>query len=123
MAYAGRLEQIEDQGFAGAITAALERMHREEFDEEILNAASEVTGCDMSVAWRPSFAYLPPAIVDGDYHVAVYATGVCENSPTDRVDTESIQARLRSMTGSDQVFVDDYFDQFAWASGTHWVID
>src|SRR5579859_5773277 len=116
-------QQIADTQLLEAITDALQRMHREEFDEVLLSAASEVTGTDMFEAWHPSFAYLPPEKVGCEYHVAVYATGVCDNCPTDRMDTESIQARLRRLVGSDRVFVDDYFDLFDGGSGPHWVID
>ncbi len=116
-------QQIADTQLLEAITDALQRMHREEFDEGILSAASEVTGTDMIEDWRPSFAYLPPEKVGSEYHVAVYATGVCDNCPTDRIDTESIQARLRRLIGSDRVFVDDYFDLFDRGSGPHWVMD
>ncbi len=106
-----------------SIVKALERMHREEYDEEILSAASSVTGTDMFRAWRPSFAYLPPEKVGNEYHVAVFATGVCENCPTDRLDVDSLQTRVRALVGSERVCVDDYFDLFDWGSGPHWVVD
>ena len=42
------------------IAAALEEIRAEEFDYEILRAASDVLGEDAVSNWRPSLSYLPP---------------------------------------------------------------
>jgi hypothetical protein len=94
------------------IVAALEEIRAEEFDYEILNAASEVMGEDLSRTWRPSLSYLPPEKRDGEYHVTVFARGACELCPVKKSHVGSIEPKLRALLGADNVFVHDYFDWF-----------
>jgi hypothetical protein len=115
--------EVTDDELLDALAEPLQIMQRDEFDAEILNAASEVTDTNMFVAWRPSFAYLPPEKVGSEYHAGVFATGMCDNCPTDRLDVQSLQARLRKLVSSEHVYVDDYLDLFEWGSAPHWVID
>ncbi|HEY3060164.1 MAG TPA: hypothetical protein VGL99_14480 [Chloroflexota bacterium] len=94
------------------ITDALDEIRAEEFDYEILQAASDVLGNEVVSTWRPSLSYLPPERRDGEYHVTVYATGACETCPIKQSHIGSIEPKLRSMVGADNVFVHDYFDWF-----------
>ncbi len=98
------------------IVAALERIRAEEFDYEILQAASEVLGADQVSTWRPSLSYLPPEKVGDDYHVTVFAKGACETCPIKRSHVGSIEPKVRALVGADNVFVHDYFDMFDWGS-------
>ena len=102
------------------IVDALEQIRAEEFDYEILVAASEVTGDDMLKSWRPSLSYLPPEKVGDAYHVAVYATGACETCPIKRSHVGSIEPKVRALVGADNVFVHDYFDVFEFGPGPMW---
>lgn len=94
------------------IVAALEEIRAEEFDYEILQAASDVTGEDMLTSWRPSLGYLPPERRDGEYHVTVYAQGACESCPIKQSHVGSIEPKVRELVGADNIFVHDYFDWF-----------
>lgn len=102
------------------IADALEQIRREEFDYEILRAASEVTGDDMLGTWRPSLSYLPPEKNADGYHVTVYATGACEACPVKRSHVGSIEPKVRALVGRDDVFVHDYFDMHEWGAGLQW---
>jgi hypothetical protein len=99
------------------IADALERIRAEEFDYEILRAATDVLGEDVVSTWRPSLSYLPPEKRGDEYHVTVYAQGACESCPVKQAHVGSIEPKLRSLVGSDKVFVHDYFDMFDWARG------
>src|ERR1700681_1499962 len=94
------------------IIAALEEIRAEEFDYEVLRAASDVMGEDMLTTWRPSLSYLPPEERDGEYHVTVYAKGACESCPIKSSHVASIEPKVRALVGADNVFVHDYFDWF-----------
>jgi hypothetical protein len=94
------------------IVDALEAIRAEEFDYEILRAASDVMGQDMLTSWRPSLNYLPPELRDGEYHIAVYAQGACETCAIKKSHVGSIEPKLRALVGADNVFVHDYFDWF-----------
>ena len=94
------------------IIDALEAIRAEEFDYEILRAASDVMGEDVLTSWRPSLSYLPPEVQDGDYHVTVYAKGACESCPIKSSHLGSIEPKLRGLVGADNVYVHDYFDWF-----------
>ena len=102
------------------IVDALEQIRAEEFDYEILVAASEVTGDDMLRSWRPSLSYLPPEKVGDAYHVSVYATGACETCPIKRSHVGSIEPKVRALVGAANVFVHDYFDVFDFGPGPLW---
>ena len=94
------------------IVDALEEIRAEEFDYEILRAASDVMGEDVLTSWRPSLSYLPPEQRDGEYHVTVYAQGACESCPIKKSHVASIEPKLRALVGVDNIFVHDYFDWF-----------
>lgn len=94
------------------IVDALEEIRSEEFDYEVLTAASEVTGEDFIGSWRPSLSYLPPERRGDEYHVTVFAQGACESCPVKTLHVGSIEPKLRALVGSDQVFVHDYFDMW-----------
>ena len=94
------------------IVEALEAIRAEEFDYEILRAASDVTGEDVISTWRPSLAYLAPEKRDGEFHVTVYAQGACESCPIKQSHVGSIEPKVRELVGADNVFVHDYFDWF-----------
>ena len=94
------------------IVDALEEIRAEEFDYEILRAASDVMGEDVLTTWRPSLSYLPPEKRDGEYHVTVFAKGACESCPIKKSHVASIEPKVRALVGSDNVFVHDYFDWF-----------
>jgi hypothetical protein len=94
------------------IIDALEAIRAEEFDYEILQAASNVLGEDVSTTWRPSLSYLPPERRDGEYHVTVYAKGACESCPIKSSHIGSIEPKVRALVGADNVFVHDYYDWF-----------
>jgi hypothetical protein len=94
------------------IVAALEEIRAEEFDYEVLRAASDVMGHDMLTSWRPSLSYLPPEERAGEYHVTVYAKGACESCPIKSSHVASIEPKVRALVGADNVFVHDYFDWF-----------
>jgi hypothetical protein len=94
------------------IVEALEEIRAEEFDYEVLRAASDVMGEDMLTTWRPSLSYLPPEERDGEYHVTVYAKGACESCPIKSSHVASIEPKVRALVGADNVFVHDYFDWF-----------
>jgi len=96
------------------IVDALEEIRAEEFDYEILQAASDVMGEDVVTSWRPSLSYLPPEQRDGEYHVTVYAQGACETCPIKRSHVGSIEPKVRALVGADNIFVHDYFDIFEW---------
>src|SRR3569833_2596768 len=66
------------------IVDALEQIRSEEFDYEILKAASEVTGEDELEKWRPSLSYLPPEQNSDEYNVTIFAKGACESCPVGR---------------------------------------
>jgi hypothetical protein len=100
------------------IVEALEQIRAEEFDYEILTAASEVMGEDMVESWRPSLSYLQPEKQGDEYHVTVYAQGACESCPVKRNHLDSLEPKLRHLTGLDNLIVHDYFDWFdtqTWA--------
>jgi len=94
------------------IVDALEEIRAEEFDYEILRAASDVMGEDVTLRWRPSLSYLPPEHRDGEYHVTVYAQGACESCPIKKSHVGSIEPKLRALVGAENIFVHDYFDWF-----------
>jgi hypothetical protein len=94
------------------IVDALEEIRAEEFDYEILAAASDVLGEDVTRTWRPSLSYLPPERRDGEYHVTVYAQGACESCPIKKSHVGSIEPKVRAIVGAENVFVHDYFDWF-----------
>ena len=94
------------------IIDALEEIRAEEFDYEILQAASDVLGHEVVSNWRPSLSYLPPERRDGEYHVTVYAQGACESCPIKKSHVGSIEPKVRALVGSDDVYVHDYFDWF-----------
>ena len=94
------------------IVDALEEIRAEEFDYEILQAASDVLGEEVVSTWRPSLSYLPPERRDGEYHVTVYAQGACESCPIKKSHVGSIEPKVRALDGADNVFVHDYFDWF-----------
>jgi hypothetical protein len=94
------------------IVDALEEIRAEEFDYEILQAASDVLGQEVVSTWRPSLSYLPPEQRDGEYHVTVYAQGACESCPIKKSHVGSIEPKVRALVGSDNVYVHDYFDWF-----------
>jgi hypothetical protein len=94
------------------IVAALEEIRAEEFDYEVLRAASDVMGEDMLQTWRPSLSYLPPEYRDGEYHVTVYAKGACEACPIKSSHVGSLEPKVRALVGADNVFVHDYYDWF-----------
>lgn len=98
------------------IVAALEQIRAEEFDYEILHAASEVMGEDVSATWRPSLSYLPPERQGDEYHVTVFARGACESCPVKRMHVDSIEPKVRAIVGSEAVFVHDYFDMWDFGS-------
>ena len=94
------------------ITDALEEIRAEEFDYEILQAATDVLGEDVTRTWRPSLSFLPPEARDGEYHVTIYAKGACETCPIKKSHVGSIEPKVRAMVGADNVFVHDYYDWF-----------
>ena len=94
------------------IIDALEEIRAEEFDYEILQAATDVMGEDVVSAWRPALSYLPPERRDGEYHVTVYAQGACESCPIKKSHVGSIEPKVRALVGADNIFVHDYFDWF-----------
>ena len=94
------------------IIDALEEIRAEEFDYEILRAASDVMGEDVSTTWKPSLSYLPPELRDGEYHVTVYAKGACESCPIKSSHIGSIEPKLRALVGADNIVVHDYYDWF-----------
>ena len=97
------------------IVAALEEIRAEEFDYEILQAASDVMGEDVVTSWRPSLSYLPPEARDGEYHVTVYAKGACESCPIKASHVATLEPKVRALVGADNVFVHDYYDIFDWS--------
>lgn len=110
-------EAPSDDGMLQRVVDALEEIRAEEFDYEILRAASEVTGEDAFATWRPSLSYLPPEKRGEEYHVTVYAQGACQACPVKRQHVDSIEPKVRSLVGSDAVFVHDYFDMFDFGTG------
>lgn len=112
-------EASADDGMLQRIVEALEQIRAEEFDYEILRAASEVTGEDAFATWRPSLSYLPPEKRGDEYHVTVYAQGACQACPVKRQHVDSIEPKVRSLVGRDDVFVHDYFDMFDFGTGMH----
>jgi hypothetical protein len=94
------------------IVEALEQIRSEEFDYEILTAASEVMGEDMLKSWRPSLSYLTPEKQGDEYHVTIYAQGACESCPVKRSHLDSLEPKLRALTGLDNLIVHDYFDMW-----------
>jgi len=99
------------------IVDALEQIRADEFDYEILHAASEVMGEDVAATWRPSLSYLAPERQDDGYHVTVFARGACESCPVKRLHVDSIEPKLRAIVGADDVYVHDYFDMWDFGSG------
>ena len=94
------------------ITDALDEIRAEEFDYEILQAASDVLGEDAVKSWRPSLSYLPPELRDGEYHVTIYAKGACETCPIKKSHVSTIEPKVRALVGADNIFVHDYYDWF-----------
>ena len=103
------------------IVDALEQIRAEEFDYEVLRAASEVAGEDMLTSWRPSLSYLPPERRGDEYHVTVFAKGACESCPVKTAHLNTLEPKVRALVGADNVFVHDYFDwfdaQLTWQQG------
>jgi hypothetical protein len=89
------------------IVDAIEEIRAEEFDYEILQAASDVMGEDVVKNWRPSLSYLQPEQRDGEYHLTIYAKGACESCPIKQSHVGSIEPKLRALVGADNVFVHD----------------
>jgi len=106
------LETAEADPMLQKIADALEEIRAEEFDYEILRAASDVMGEDVVSTWRPSLSYLPPEARDGEYHVTVYAKGACESCPIKSSHISTIEPKVRAIVGAENVFVHDYFDWF-----------
>jgi len=98
------------------IVDAIEQIRAEEFDYEIVRAASEVMGEDVLSTWRPSLSYLPPERRGDEYHITIFAKGACEACPVKRSHLGSIEPKLQALVRSDRVFVHDYFDMFDWGS-------
>ncbi len=98
------------------IVDALEQIRADEFDYEIIQAASDVLGEDVATTWRPSLSYLPPEKQGDEYHVTVFAKGACESCPVKRQHVGTIEPKVRELVGSDKVFVHDYFDMFEWGT-------
>jgi hypothetical protein len=94
------------------IVDAIEEIRTEEFDYEILMAASDVLGEDLTKTWKPSLSYLPPEHRDGEYHVTIYASGACETCPIKKSHVASIEPKVREIVGADNIYVHDYFDWF-----------
>jgi len=94
------------------IVDALEQIRSEEFDYEVLRAASDVLGEDVLTTWRPSLSYLPPEKRDGEYHVTIFAKGACEACPVKRSHLSTLEPKLRALVGNEDVFVHDYYDWF-----------
>ena len=94
------------------IVNALEEIRAEEFDYEVLKAASEVLGENAFSTWKPSLNYLPPEKTGDDYHVTVYAKGACETCPVKRMHVDSIEPKVRSLVGAENVYVHDYYDMY-----------
>ena len=94
------------------ITDALDQIRGEEFDYEVLRAASDVMGEDVLTSWRPSLSYLPPEKRDGEYHVTIFAKGACESCPVKRSHLSTIEPKIRALVGAENIFVHDYFDWF-----------
>jgi hypothetical protein len=99
------------------IVDALEQIRSEEFDYEVLRAASDVMGEDVLTTWRPSLSYLPPEKRDDEYHVTIFAKGACEGCPVKRSHLSTIEPKIRALVGSENVFVHDYFDWFEGQQG------
>jgi len=74
------------------IVAALEEIRAEEFDYEVLRAASDVMGEDMLTTWRHRCRTCARR-TDGEYHVTVYAKGACESCPIKSSHVASIEPR------------------------------
>jgi hypothetical protein len=110
------LEPTDDPMFE-RITGALDRIRAEEFDYEILRAASEILGEDVQRTWRPSLSYLPPERQGDEYHVTVFARGACEACPVKRMHVDTIEPKVRALVGADNIFVHDYFDMWDFGSG------
>ena len=94
------------------ITDALDQIRSEEFDYEVLRAASDVMGEDILTTWRPSLSYLPPEKRDGEYHVTIFAKGACESCPVKRSHLATLEPKIRALVGAENIFVHDYFDWF-----------
>jgi hypothetical protein len=94
------------------IADALDQIRAEEFDYEVLRAASDVMGEDVLTTWRPSLSYLPPEKRDGEYHVTIFAKGACESCPVKRSHLSTIEPKIRALVGAENIFVHDYFDWF-----------
>src|SRR5258707_7524295 len=90
------------------IADALDEIRAEEFDYEILRAASDVMGEDMLTSWRPSLSYLPPEKRDDEYHVTVYAKGACDSCAIKSSHLVSIEPQLQALVRADNIFVHDY---------------
>ena len=105
-------ESPSDDPMLHKILEALEAIRAEEFDYEILRAASDVMGQDVVASWRPSLGYLAPERRAGEYHVTVFAQGACESCPIKQSHIGSIEPKVRELVGADNVFVHDYFDWF-----------
>ena len=103
---------MADDPMLQKIVDALEEIRAEEFDYEILRAASDVMGEDVATSWRPSLSYLPPERRDGEYHVTIYARGACESCSIKKSHVASIEPKVRALVDADNVFVHDYFDWF-----------
>lgn len=99
------------------IVDALEQVRAEEFDYEILRAASDVLGEDAVQTWKPALSYLPPEKRGDEYHVTVYAKGACESCPVKGSHLGTLEPKVRSLVGAENVFVHDYFDFADWMRG------
>src|SRR5919204_31711 len=75
------------------IADALDQIRSEEFDYEVLRAASDVLGEDMLTTWRPSLSYLPPEIewIDGPERVGRLLPRVCEMVPSGTITVEDVE--------------------------------
>lgn len=111
---------VQQDPIIAKITAALEQIRADEFDYEILSAASEVLGDDAVSSWRPSLSYLPPEKVGDEYHVTVFAKGACLSCPVKRWHVGSIEPKLRQIVGYDRIFVHDYLETLDQGSGPQW---
>ena len=94
------------------IVDALEQIRSEEFDYEVLRAASDVLGEDVVTSWRPSLSYLPPEKRDDEYHVTIFAKGAYEGCPVKKSHLSSLEPKVRALVGAENIFVHDYFDWF-----------
>ncbi len=84
---------------AQAVVGVLDRIRSEEFDYEILRAASDVMGEDVVSSCWPSPSYLPPEKSGDGYYVTVFAKDGCETCPIKRLRVGGIEPKVRALAG------------------------